>query len=147
VNRVAKAHSHNVFFREAVHRGERDRTYAEADLFVLPTHSENFGLTVAEALAQGLPVICTTGAPWRALRENRCGWWVDSSVAAIGGALRDAMGRSDKEREEMGGRGRAYARQALSWPSITARLVAAYQWLSSNGPAPAWVQGSSEMKP
>ena len=39
--------------------------YRMADLFVLPSLNENFGLTVAEALAAGTPVMATTGTPWR----------------------------------------------------------------------------------
>ena len=45
--------------------------YRDADLFVLPTLNENFGLTVAEALAAGTPAISTKGAPWSGLDERR----------------------------------------------------------------------------
>jgi glycosyltransferase involved in cell wall biosynthesis len=50
--------------------------YQYADVFALPTLNENFGLTVAEALAAGTPVISTKGAPWSGLEREGCGWWI-----------------------------------------------------------------------
>ncbi|MEZ5591148.1 MAG: glycosyltransferase [Gammaproteobacteria bacterium] len=46
-----------------------------ADLFVLPSFSENFGVVIAEALAHGVPVITTRGTPWKGLLQHGCGWW------------------------------------------------------------------------
>ena len=59
---------------------EKVKAYRAADLFVLPTLNDNFALTVAEALAQGTPVISTKGAPWAELVSHGCGWWVDHGV-------------------------------------------------------------------
>jgi len=61
----------DLLFIGPVYGEEKARVMADADLFVLPTRSENFGLAVAEALARGVPVITTKGAPWSEL-EN-CG--------------------------------------------------------------------------
>ena len=57
--------------------------YRTADLFILPTHSENFGMVVAEALSYGVPVLTTHGAPWSELETERCGWWVEPTVDGI----------------------------------------------------------------
>ena len=61
--------------------------YRDADLFVLPTHSENFGIVVTEALACGTPVITTKGTPWEELETRHCGWWTDIGTEPLVKAL------------------------------------------------------------
>ena len=58
---------------------------------MLPSHSESFGMVVAEALAHGLPVLTTTAAPWPMLNEWGCGWSVDATIEGITEGL-DARG-------------------------------------------------------
>ena len=60
-----------VSFGEPVYGAAKWDAYRAADLFVLPSLNENFGLTVAEALAAGTPVIATTGTPWSRVESRR----------------------------------------------------------------------------
>jgi glycosyltransferase involved in cell wall biosynthesis len=114
--------------------------YRSADLFVLPSHSENFGLVIAEALACGLPAITTRGTPWEDLVTHRCGWWVNIGVEPLAGALREAMNLSDEERHEMGKRGRNLAAEKFSWPAIATQMESVYKWMLENSARPEAIQ-------
>lgn len=114
----------------------KTRLFDSADLFVLPTFSENFGVAVAEALAHGVPVITTRGAPWQDLITHDCGWWVDVGVEPLVAALSVAMGLSDEERLAMGKRGREYVRR-YDWDVIARQTIAVYRWVLGNGEQPA----------
>jgi glycosyltransferase involved in cell wall biosynthesis len=109
---------------------------AAADLFVLPTHSENFGIVVAEALGAGVPVLTTRGAPWEEIQTWHCGWWVDTSVIAIQEALLDATQRSKKELTVMGQHGKELVAQRYTWPRVAEQSVLLYQWLLGRSERP-----------
>ncbi len=108
----------------------------KAELFVLPSYSENFGIVVAEALAAGIPVITTTATPWGALNKHNCGWWVEPTVNGITTALRQATNLSRDQLADMGKRGSAWARNEFRWPSIARSMVEAYRWVIDGGPKP-----------
>lgn len=109
--------------------------YEAADLFILPSFSENFGVVVAEALSCGLPVIATRGTPWQGLEQHGCGWWVDPTVDGLVGALRDAAAKEQSELHEMGIRGRVYARK-FDWENIARQTADVYHWLLGQGERP-----------
>ena len=105
--------------------------YDRADLFVLPTYSENFGIVVAEALWTSVPVITTKGTPWSELEEYKCGKWIDlpaegsnlSTWEALDEALVSVMSMSDAERGEMGKRGRKLVEEKYTWDAVCKAMV------------------------
>ena len=120
-----------VEFLGPVFGSEKDLLYNDADIFVLPTYSENFGSVVIEALAASTPVVCTKGAPWEALESERCGMWIDVGVEPLRNALQKMMAMSDVQRQEMGARGRDYVAREYCWDSVAKRMLAAYQGTST----------------
>jgi glycosyltransferase involved in cell wall biosynthesis len=128
-----------VEFLGPVWGGEKWRLFREASIFVLPSLSENFGIVVAEALASEVPVITTKATPWRAIEENRCGWWVDAGDEALAAALSDGMALSDAERAQMGERGRALVAREYAPDSVARRMMDVYAWQLKMGPRPACV--------
>lgn len=113
--------------------------YRSADLFVLPTHSENFGMSVAEAQAAGTAVIVTKGAPWRGVETERSGWWIDIGEEPLTACLTAAMALPASELAARGLRGRDWMVRDFAWPTIGARMHETYRWLREGGTAPSWV--------
>lgn len=102
--------------------------YAQADLFVLPTASENFGLSIAEALNSGTPVITTKGTPWQDI-DGTCGWWIDRDVDSLVAALKDAMRRSPDELRSMGEIGHCLIAARYAWAPVAKQMKEVYEAL------------------
>lgn len=112
-----------------VYGDERWRAYASADVFVLPSFTENFGLVVAEALACGLPVITTTGTPWRQIPQHGCGWLVEPAVGPLADAIRQATSTPHEQLMQMGSAGSRYVRQRFNWKNTAGKMLEVYRWL------------------
>ena len=111
-----------------------------ARVYVLPSYGESFGITVAEALMAGSPVIATHATPWSAVGERGLGWLVGNDVGEIAQALRQALSLGPAERDSMGARCRDYAMASFQWPPIALQYLATYQWLLNKDSArPDWV--------
>ncbi|MFM8720613.1 MAG: glycosyltransferase, partial [Chthoniobacterales bacterium] len=105
----------------------KDCLLANADVFVLPSYSENFGIVVAEAMSWGRPVIASTGTPWKEIADVGAGWWVKPEEDALAQALHEALGTRQEELEAMGVRGRALVERSYTWAEPAAKLVQAYE--------------------
>lgn len=108
---------------------EKIEAFHSASLFVLPTHGENFGMAIAEALACGLPVITTKGAPWQELQIYNAGWWIDIGAEPLASALTEAMKLSDNERMQMGLNGRKLVEEKYSIEIIAKKMIELYEWI------------------
>lgn len=118
-----------VAFSGSLEGTELALAYESADLFVLPSYTENFGMAAAEALSYGLPVIASQGTPWEVLGSERCGWWVPVSVEGMLSALTVATSLPSATLCEMGSRGRRLVAERFSWQSVAHEFIAAYRKL------------------
>jgi glycosyltransferase involved in cell wall biosynthesis len=118
---------------------EKWRLLHNADLFVLPTFSENFGIVIPEALSAGTPVITTKAAPWSELTTRRCGWWIDTGVEPLVDALHGAMAMPSAQLAEVGLRGQYLVQEKYTWPRVAEQMRGVYQWLLGQGPQPSCV--------
>jgi len=117
----------------------KDDVFAASDVLVLPTHSEGFGIIVIDALAAGVPVLTTHGAPWEELISHDCGWWVEANEQGIYNALQDAINRPKQELIEMGTRGRLLVEKKYTWIQVTQMTIELYGWLLGHCTMPSFV--------
>lgn len=126
-------------FHGAIYGEAKHRLFQSADLFVLPTHTENFGMAVAEALARAVPVITTRGAPWAGLVSTGSGWWIERDLDTLTESLDMAMRSSNDELVEMGQKGRDWMIRDFAWESVAHQMEVAYRWLVHGGSPPLCV--------
>lgn len=110
--------------------------FRRADIFVLPSYSENFGIVVAEALACGTPVITTTSTPWKQLQEVDAGRWVPPNEAELSQALRELLDMSESQRKTMGRRGMTLIKQNYTWDRVVPKFLTVYNCILNGKPIP-----------
>ena len=105
-------------------QGPRKRALlSRADVFVLPSYSENFGIVVPEALACQTPVVTTTGTPWQQLQTTDAGRYVSPTRDQLTEALRELLEMSSSQRDAMGRRGRDLVQQHYTWQKVAGQFL------------------------
>ena len=133
---IKKLNLNRVNIEPPVYGFERDLLLSGCDLFILPSKSENFAMTVAESLAVELPVIATKATPWSGLKTNRCGWWVKGDEVSLFEKLKIALSLPEKELIDMGRRGKKWMKKDFSWENVCEKTLEAYQWIETKGRKP-----------
>ena len=100
---------------------------AGADVFILPSLSENFGISVVEAAACGLPVIISDRVNlWRDFADAEAGLIGPPTAEAFTKHLRTLLA-NPAARREMGKRGAALVRRRFTWDALGAQYEAMYR--------------------
>lgn len=126
----------HVSFPGDVYGDEKAALYRASDLFVLPTRAENFGIVVAEALVQEVPVITTTNAPWGGLHDQKCGWWISLEPERLKAQMSHAMSLPSGDLRAMGVRGRKWIQKEFSSERVCSEMRSVYSWVANRSPMP-----------
>lgn len=101
--------------------------YSVASLFLLPSHGENFGLSIAEALAHGVPSLVTDTTPWSGLNSTGGGWCVP--WPEFGATLQAATTEGLESLRRRGEIARAWVLREYSWKKSAHLLSDFYEGL------------------
>ena len=118
-------------FLGAIDGIEKHTLFSISSLFVLPSKSENFGMSIAEAMSYKIPVITTTGTPWREMKEKDAGWWVELNQKNIDNAIDEALSCSDNELKAKGKRGFDIIKN-YSWGIQAEKMKKCYEEILKN---------------
>ncbi|MBW4670268.1 MAG: glycosyltransferase [Cyanomargarita calcarea GSE-NOS-MK-12-04C] len=114
-------------------KGEnKDLLLQGADLFALTSHSENFGVSVLEALAAGIPALLTPGVALAKMVEQQdVGYVTQLNVDAIASKLRQVL-ENPQQAKNMGDRARQLLNEKYTWTQIASQMQQVYQDILPN---------------
>jgi glycosyltransferase involved in cell wall biosynthesis len=117
-----------VLFTGMLRGVDRLSAMADADLFVLPSYRENFGIAVAEALATGCPVLISDQVNiWQEIEAGGVGGVVPTRVEPLAAALRAWMVEDEPRRLAAAARAKAFATARYDWRALATRWAAHYE--------------------
>ena len=111
---------------------EKRLLFQKSHFFVLPSYSENFGITVLEALFSKCPVITTTETAWGDLVKYNAGIIVEPNVKSLSEGIKKMVSMSFEERKQMVESGFKYVNGKYDWLSIASATVQEYKKIVSD---------------
>jgi glycosyltransferase involved in cell wall biosynthesis len=135
-----------VIFVDHLGLEEVKKAYVDCDVFVLPSYTENFGMTVVEAMACGRPVVISDQVNiWREVREKGAGLVVPLNVDKLSNALVEVIGDRICA-NEMGRNGRTLVQDRFTWDKVVDRLTRVYEAILTRKPLDFAIDRASDSK-
>jgi glycosyltransferase involved in cell wall biosynthesis len=124
---IQKERLRNVHLVGHVTGNAKEELFENADILVLPSYTENFGMVVVEALAHGIPVVASTGTPWSRIEQKECGLWVHNDPESLANAIRRMK---HLPLRKMGDNGRKWMQEEFIWQHRTQEMLQSYERLT-----------------
>lgn len=103
---------------------------ASASIYIAPSYSEGFSMSILEGMASGLPCIFTTACNFPEAKEAQAAKVVEVNVEEITEALSLCLSHP-QEAKEMGLRAREFILNNYTWDKIAGSLISVYQEIIS----------------
>lgn len=128
-----------VYFKGFINGLDKFNELANLTALFVPSDSENFGMSVVEALSVGTPVMASLGTPWEDLNDYQCGWWVERSPENIATIMSEIIHTPSNELIAMGERGIQLVNKKYAADKIAKQMLQLYSWILNGGEKPNFV--------
>jgi len=116
----------NVTFTGMLRGDDKLAALSRADIFVLPSYSEGFSISILEAMACGLPVVVTKECNFPEVEEIGAGKVIDPDAGQLSEALIELL-ENQELCKEMGKRGKRLIQQKYTWDKVADKMIIAYE--------------------
>lgn len=129
----------NVRFMGFVNGREKYDALAELDILCAPSKQENFGMSIAESLLVGTPVIASTGTPWSELNTHHCGWWLQTTIENLACQLKEVHQLQKENLIFKGKTGKDLIRKHYAAPIVALKMQRLYNYILGHEASPEFL--------
>ena len=136
---ISNTKSKSIKYIGPLYQLDKIKFLQKADILIMPSYSENFGMVAAEALSNNTPVICGENTPWEKVIKKNCGWHIPNDPETIKNIFLEVLKMSKSELFDKGKNGRLWMKKEYSWEQVANKMITSYQWLVSKKNKPKWL--------
>lgn len=109
-------------------KNEKLNYLANADVFALASHNENFGLAIAESLASGTPVVVSKHTPWSEIEIVKVGKWIENTTVSFAAAIEEMLLVKNKN---ISIRCSHFISEKYSWETIAEKMIKQFEEINN----------------
>ncbi len=136
---ILNVQSKSIRFIGPVYGEDKVKFIQTSDILIMPSYNENFGMVVAEALSNNIPVICGINTPWQKVVKIKCGWHIPNDTISIKNNFLKVFKMSKNSLNKKGMNGRLWMEKDYGWKQVAKKMLLSYEWLISKKSKPKWI--------